>query len=822
MNRSLPPNKDVTPYQEPARPAPYAVYVEDEQELDLDVRSIWAFVRRNAWIILTGVALALVVAYWYNRTATPVYQSTTSLRFLDPSSGGGTGAQQLGIASLETDNEINTHLAVLQSRALAEMAADSLGFKIQIVAPEEVSYAADVFDDIHVDSDPATGLYRMERASQGFVVYGPDGTQVASAGPGEAIAFDRVEFVPTREAARYPEIHFRVIDGTAAAGRVRGMTSIYQPNKDQDIVIIRGMGPDPRLAADVPNALAAAFLDHRRAERKSSATNTVEFLRAQIDTISRQLRLSEEDLKEFKQSEQVVNLQAEGQTGMSQIASLQGQLDAIESERASLDSALEDIRQADAADPLEPSPARRLLGTPAILRNQAASQMLNTLIDLENERAELLQRRTVQDPDVQAINDRIRGVEDQLFNIVSSYEENLDRQVQSLRSSIGRTGSQLRELPEKEVQFARRQREASLLQEMYTLLQTKLKEAQITQAVEDPNVRVVDAALVPGAPIKPDKRRNMMLGLLLGLILGVGAAFGREYMDDTVHSMDEMEELTGVPVLGMIPAIPRAQLENGHKRLLGSGSSGERRDGRTDHSSRLVVNSETRHAVAEAFRSLRTNITFSAAEQAPKTLLLTSPTAGDGKTTSAVNLGAAFAQQGLSVVLVDADLRRGVLHKIFGLSKTPGLSNYLVEGLPLADVLQRMDLDGSAPVHAITTGRYPPNPAELLSSPRMLGLLDRLKERFDVIVIDSPPLTMVTDSAVLAPYVDSVMLVARAGATEEAAVQFAMRQLKNVNAPLKGTILNDVSATDRRYGSYGYYAYKYEYYGAEEEETSEV
>lgn len=823
MNRSLPPKGDLTPYQEPSRPVPYAVYVEDEQELDLNIRSIWSFLRRNAWIVLAGVIVGGAVAYWYNHRATPIYRATTSLRFLNASSGEGPSAEELGLSSLRTDDQIETHLAVLQSRALAERTAISLGLQVVVLAPEGVGYVKELFDEIRVSEEAKKGLYRLSSGGSGFVVHSADGSRLASSPIGEPLRFNGVEIVPAREASKHSEILFRVIDPVAAAHRVRRRVNVYRPNKEQDIVMIAATGPHPVLTADLANALAESFLDHRRSERKSAATNTVEFLRAQIDTISSQLRLAEEDLKEFKQDQEVVNLMAEGQSGMSQIASLQGQLDAIESERVSLDAALDDIRESEATDPLAPSPARRLLGTPAILRNEAASQMLNTLIDLENERAELLQRRTPQDPDVGAINDRIRGVEDQLFNIVSSYEENLDRQVQSLQSSIGRTGSELRELPEKEVQFARRQRETSLLQEMYTLLQTKMKEAQIAQAVEDPNVRVVDSALVPGSPIAPDKRRNLMLGLLVGLVLGVGAAFGREYLDDTVHSMDEMEELTGVPVLGMIPTIPQAQLTNGRRRMLPSksGANGGGR-GKVDHSARLVVNNETKHAVAEAFRSLRTNITFSAAEKATKTILLTSPTAGDGKTTSAVNLAAAFAQQGLGVVVVDADLRRGLLHKIFGLSKTPGLSNYLVEGLAVSEVLQRMELDGTTIVHAITTGRYPPNPAELLSSPRMIGLLERLQEHFDMVVIDSPPLTMVTDSAVLAQHVDSVLLVARAGKTEEAAIQFSVRQLHNVGAPFKGTILNDVSSTDRRYGSYGYYAYKYEYYGTEVEPDDEA
>ena len=163
------------------------------------------------------------------------------------------------------------------------------------------------------------------------------------------------------------------------------------------------------------------------------------------------------------------------------------------------------------------------------------------------------------------------------------------------------------------------------------------------------------------------------------------------------------------------------------------------------------------------------------------------------------------------------DLGQCVLHKVFGVEKTPGLSNFFVERRALNEVLHEVSVDGAAPIHVLPAGRFPPNPAEILASPHMKNLLEQLEGRNDVVVIDSPPLTMVTDAAALSHAVDAVFLVARAGRTEKGALEFAVRQLRNVMAPLKGTILNDVTAADRRYGSYGYYAYQYEYYGADED-----
>jgi len=334
------------------------------------------------------------------------------------------------------------------------------------------------------------------------------------------------------------------------------------------------------------------------------------------------------------------------------------------------------------------------------------------------------------------------------------------------------------------------------------------------------NATVIDAAIVPNRPVRPHKIRNLLLAIGLGLVVGMAAAFGREHLDNTVHTVDEVEALTGVPVLGMIPHMRNHQLTNGKRRLLpGRARTGlpAGRDPNQDFPSRLIVSRDTQNTVAEAFRSLRTNITFATPDQVPRTIVVTSSREGDGKTTSVVNLAAAFAHQGLKVLLVDSDLRRGVLHKVFKLPKRPGLSNVLVENLPLESVIHTTAIDRDVKLDVMTSGTYPPNPAEILGSNRLRAALDSLAKLYDVVLIDSPPLTVVTDAAVIAPHVDGVLVVARASQTEVGALEFAMLQLRNVNARVKGTILNDLGMNDRRHGSQGYYAYTYEYTKREEE-----
>lgn len=815
-HRSLPPGSDanLTVHRGPGQPVQYVPLDTVREEDEIELRNIWSVVARNRWLIVTSMILAFLAALAYNELATPTYQAATILRLDEPKAGG--APEKLDLMLAGGSSEVETEMAVLRSRSLAEAVVDSLGLQTRVLEPRRAGFT-DLFEDAVVTESIASGVVYELVGTKGrrFEVL-REGEAVAIAGVGMATDLGDFRFTLTPRAAEHERIRVAVRSRREAADALRSRTSIFRPDLDQNVLEIRYQDSDPRLAAAVPNALAASFLAHRKREQKGSARSTVEFLRVQIDTLSVQLAVAEENLREFREGTRVVNLRAEGETTIGQIAQLQGRRDGIQAERAALGDVLTNI--GGRSDPLEPSPARRLFGTPALLQNQGASQMLSTLIELENERARLLERRTPQDIDVRTLTARIQEIEEDLHRMGASYHRGLSQEVASLDRSLGRENSQLRAIPAKEVEFVRLQRQTQLLQEIYTLLQTRLKEAEIAEAIEDSNVRVIDAALVPLGAVRPRKGVNFALAAFLGLLVGLGCALVREYMDRAVHSMDDVESLTGVPMLGLIPTF---QATNGSKgriaRMLPGRSRKKLPAGSDGGAPPVPVRDDPSDSLAEAFRSLRTNISFSRADRSIRTMLLTSPTPGDGKTTNVVNLAAAFARQGHRVLVVDADMRRGELHRLFGVPRSPGLSNLLVlpEGAhdPVRDVTIGQ---GTLRIDLLPAGRVPPDPPELLASPRFRWLLDRYEELYDVVLIDSPPLTMVTDAAVLASKVDAVFLVVRAGRTEESAVRFAMKQLRHVNAPLRGSILNDLGPRDRYYGSFGRYAYDYGSYGSDE------
>ena len=355
---------------------------------------------------------------------------------------------------------------------------------------------------------------------------------------------------------------------------------------------------------------------------------------------------------------------------------------------------------------------------------------------------------------------------------------------------------------------ARLQRQKEVLEQVFTLLQTRLKEAEIAQAVEPGDVRIVDQAILPIRPIRPRRTRSLILAVFFGMVLGVTAAAVRDYMDETVHSRDEVVKVTQLPVLAMIPRIRAVAGNGGRKGFL-------KRDRAV--SDRLVTRHDVGNPVSEAYRAFRTNITFLDLENPPKVLVLTSPGPAEGKSTSAANLSITMAQQGMRALLVDCDLRRGIVHRVFETAKEPGITDVLLGNCTVEEAVHPVEVGDGRTLDFLATGTLPPNPSELLGSRQMRELLAGLREAYEIVILDSPPLNLVTDAAVLGAASDGVVLVARAGATARGALRYAQEQLQAVRAPISGVVLNDVdySGRGKYYGSGYGYGYYYRYYRAD-------
>ncbi len=783
-------------------------------EDEIHLRDIWNLLLRN-WFLIAFILFAVVgAAAWYTFTAIPVYESTATVRIDEESS----NVPVLDILqTLSSGSQVETEMEVIRSRTLAKEVVSGLDLQVSVVRPRGVARAV-VLGSLHVTewAEPAVYLLEQDPVGNGYIVRDQETMErVGSVSVTEPAILPGLTFTLQPAALDYAEIVLEVFLFDEAVEAIRETVSVARPNREAGIVNIRYESADTQLVHMVPNRLAREFILDRQEVRKTEARSTVDFLEEQLDTLRIQLSAAEEALQTFKEEGQIVSLAAEASAQVTQLAALQAERNQINAERQALQELVDEIEaEAAAADPTAASPYRRMISFPSLFTNQAISELLRSLNTLDQQRGALLERRTAQDPEVQNLTQRIRDLEQQLRSITTTYLQGLNNQVSSYDETLSRFSRELEQIPGEEVQVMRLEREQQVLEEIYTLLQTRLQEARIAQAVEDPSVRVVDAAVLPVEPIKPRKALNLALALVLGGMLGVGLAFTREYMDDTIHTREDIQSASGgVPVLGLIPRIRGAGFTNGRRKV----SKKERRGEATGVEAlegRLVTGKDPRNPVSEAYRSLRTNITFANPDQPPKILVFTSPLPRDGKSTTAANLAITLSQQGSSVLLVDGDLRRGVLNTVFGLPREPGLSELLVGTNGFAETLQTVDLGESGTMDFLSTGTLPPNPAELLGSQRMVDLMAHMSNIYDLVIVDAPPLTVVTDAAVVGTKADGVVMVSRASYTEKGAITYSMEQLRNVRANVIGTVLNDVDyRRDGRYNtSYGKYGYYYQFY----------
>lgn len=397
---------------------------------------------------------------------------------------------------------------------------------------------------------------------------------------------------------------------------------------------------------------------------------------------------------------------------------------------------------------------------------------------------------------IDELNEEIESEVSNIQNAVKSDYKAAVREEAMLKSNISDLKKQILEMQAGSTEFQVLKRDVDTNRELYDGLLQRMKEVDVTAGIGTNNISVVDPAEVPKSAYKPNMKKNLMLAVVLGLFGGIGLAFLFEHLDDTIKSGVDLEKLTGLAVLGIIPEINRQQ------------------DG--VESVALMTQDEPTSNLAEAYRSVRTALTLSTASGSPKVLHLTSSGPGEGKTTSALAMAIAYTQAGSNVLLIDADLRNPSLHKEMGLSNEVGLTNYLVADYKPSQVVQQT---GVANLWVLPTGPIPPNPAELLSSGKMVDFVTTAAKKFDMVIIDSPPVLGLADALVLANMSQATVLVVDAGVTRNGSIEGSMQRLKRARSNIIGTLLVKYGQGSSGYG-YDYH-YNYNYYGYGGDETSD-
>jgi len=568
---------------------------------------------------------------------------------------------------------------------------------------------------------------------------------------------------------------------------------------------------DPQLAARIVNAHIAAYIEQNFRGKYEATTRASTWLTDQLTELKIKVQRAEDARIAYERQNQIWTLDDKQNITSQRLSDINRQLTEAQSERTRKES-LYEFAKSDNLDAL-----------PQIQSNAALADLMKKQSDASSAYADALSQYGPNFPKVQRLQAQLKdfdqSIEKEKKNILDALESNYKeaRQRESLLiQALDQQKAESNQMAEKLVEYNILKREAEANKTLYDGLMTKLKETAISQGLRSSNIRVVDPAMIPSTPSRPAKTRNVVLAFLIGLVGGIGLALMREYLDNTVKTPDDIERLTRLPSLAVVPQFVDSNGDAKKRGLL-------KNFGANGHEKRieLVAQNLPKSQMSEAFRALRTSILLSQADHPPQVILVTSALPREGKTTAAANLAVTLAQLGDSTVLVDADLRKPGIGRLLNLGdgKHAGLSSYLAGASSLD--LVTVPHPATPNLAAIPTGPLPPNPADLLSSHKLADAIAELRTKYKFIVIDSPPVMAATDAVILSVLADGVLLVVRSGETAKEAFTRTRDLLNSVKSHILGVVLNAVdSNSPDYYYSYRYYPYSYGYGPQETAEAS--
>lgn len=781
-------------------------------------RGLAGMLLRHRVLIVAYILLCGGAGVAYTLFAKPVYDAGAVVRF---------EAERVDLPQLVqvlyTENIIGTEIQVLRGRTAAVAVIDSLGLRARLLAPRRGRITS-LFSTLKLSSLTDTGTLAFHpRADGTFAVTRMNSAETLGlVRVGDTTRIAGVLLALTPAARGVSELALRIDPLEDAIRRFESSLVISRPARDADLIAIHARTSDPAQAAAIANMVATNLIVDRRASRSGSTGTAVTFLRQQDDSLGRQLAAAEDSLRAYRQRAHVIDVPQQASAEVARLAKLQADLAGVRAERDAFAALVKQFRHDTSGALGEQGVSRRLMAFPSLLSNQSASVLLGALAQAEGERARLLIRRAPADSDVQVLTHRTRELEAQLQGIAESYLQSLSNQVASLEGEAGHFSTQLDALPEKELQTARLERDTKVLNDLWVLVRTRLKEAQVTGAAGDPAVRIVDAAAEPNQPVSPRPLVNLAFSLLLGTIAGFSASLAREIGDRSVRSRGDAIAAGGLPVVGALPRMRhRGRVTS---RLLGSGNASPKASDRSvpperariaaSIASQLVTKPGTPAAYTESLSQLYANLALAHRERPVKVIVFTSPLPGEGKTLSAINFALVGAMRGLRVLLIDADLRCGVVSTALGVRRAAGFAELLAGTAGVTEAVHTVPLRDQGSLFVMPSGVLPQVTGRVLTIERIREALASVAPNFDVVVIDTPPVNLLADAGLLGSVADAVLLVVRAGHTQADDLRYAMDQLEAMHAPVLGTLLNDIDLrrNARDDGSYRYLVEAGSYY----------
>ncbi len=734
----------------------------------LDWRNAVRIVRRRMWPAASVAGVVFVGAVVHAFTQVPVYEAKARI-LIEADRGNPAGLKDPLEEDRSSVTDYQTQLMILQSRSLARTTMQSLGVWNRPSAPPP--------------TQPAPGSFSAFLSAIRDGARGVTAWLWEPAVPVSAPALRQVGDTAADESGD----DTNKINGFLAGLRVA-------PVPDTRLVDVYYTSPDASVAARYVNATVTHFIRQNAEARMSASKEVIDWLNERLIEQRKALEASEAAVNEYRARHNIAALGEQASLSVQKLTDLTAAVTKAKTDRIEKEAMLRQLLsvQGDAA---------RLESFPTVLSSPMVQQLRSELLRLQQQQAQIAEKYGDRHPTMIKAREQVKAADTRLqteiakvltsvrseFEAARATEATLDQTLEAQkRETLSQNGN--------DVELVLLQRDAESNRQIWQNLQQRVNEFAVTRERRTSNVRIVDAAEVPQIPIGENLRKNLRYGALGAFFLGLCIAFCLEYFDSRVKTPEQIKTELGLPFLGIVP-------------LTSSNTSETASAGESTAPPLVQAQVKSGHGgippgFGEAFRKLRTNVRLSMPEEGMQPLLVTSAGMGEGKTVVASNLAATLALANHQVLLIDADLRRPRLHKVFRLAQEPGLSNLLVAQVPASDVVRKSSIPG---LHVLTSGTLPPNPSELLESKRFKDFVAQLGRYFEWVVIDSPPLLPVTDAMILSQHVGGVILVMSADGTPLQAARSAIEQLDTARARILGAVLNRVDLQRRAY----YYANHY-------------
>jgi succinoglycan biosynthesis transport protein ExoP len=752
----------------------------DKKEIDL--LEYGRVVLKRKWVLVTFAAVLVALAAVLSFTRTPLYRATATLLIDEP------GTSLLNIqdvlnagAYYRSDymgTYFNTQLRLLTSRSLAERVSKklNLGARPEFKAVETAR----------------PGLLGDLKNFVTFRWLFGGGKSPAAGKPGGA---------PMPADSGYA---FAILGGLSIA-----------PIPETRLVYVSYISPHAALAADVVNGLVEEFVSFSVETRYEATKQTSEFLTEQVALLREDLKRKEEDLQKYGTEKNLLYLSDNESTVVNKFAEVNTALTTAEIERYAKESVYRELKGLN-VDALPESVSNPTIQALRTTYSQVKSDYEEKGRIYRPEYPEMVQLKARLDATRNTLEEELRKAVDAAEN---EYRAALNKE-NSLRGHLDQQRGDVTRMNKNAIFYHTLRTEVENMRTLLSTLVAKQNEIQVSSqlgGLRTSNIKVVDRALVPSGPFTPNVRRNLLAALLFGLLGGLGLIFLVEYLDNTIKGPEDVEKLVGLPSLGIIPYLSG----NGSRKRsdpYGSYRSYGTEPDKTGEAVpevreiELINHLYPKFSIAEDYRQVRTSILFSHADAAPKTICFTSTLPQEGKTATISNLAVSFAQLEGKVLLIDADLRKPRLHRVFNLRNVDGLSSYLAGKNAFEEVIQKTCIDN---IWTIPSGPHPPNPAELLNSKRMKDLLAKAKDKFTVVLLDTPPVLAVIDPVIVSALTDSTVFVVRSGKTTRRSLVRAVEEIRKSKADILGVVFNEVRLGRQGIGTPFYHYYQYEYEAAE-------